>query len=147
MDRTKVQRVGWTCERRSYILTHSRGKEKIPRIMVSYSEQSRQKWAYEASIWLQSRCHDDKSLTPRIRRTNWRAHPSTSTKTHTTRTRSFLWRLPVQRLNWPTYRMGILAFNFKFLVVVRTWMELEVSSQFFICSNLFFVTVGFVYSW
>ena len=25
--------------------THSRGKEKIPRTMVSYLEQSRQKWA------------------------------------------------------------------------------------------------------
>ena len=68
--RTKVQRVGWSCERSPCVRTHSRGKEKIPRTMVSYSEQSRQKWAYEASIWLQSRCQDEKSLTPRIRRTN-----------------------------------------------------------------------------
>ena len=28
MDRTKVQRVGWTCKRRPYISSHSRGKEK-----------------------------------------------------------------------------------------------------------------------
>ena len=39
------------------------------------------KRAHEASTWSQSRCHDEKSLTPRIRRTNWRAHPSKSTKT------------------------------------------------------------------
>ena len=30
--------------------THSRGKKKIQRTMVSYSEQRRQKWAHEASI-------------------------------------------------------------------------------------------------
>ena len=76
MVRTKVQRVGWTCKRRSYIQTHSRGKEKIQGAMVSCFEQNRQKWAYEASIWWQSRCHDEKSLTPRIRRTKWRANPS-----------------------------------------------------------------------
>ena len=45
-------------------------KEKIQRTKVSYSEQSMQKWTDEALIWLQSRCHDEKSLTPRIRRTN-----------------------------------------------------------------------------
>ena len=36
MYRKKVQRVGWTCTRRPYISSHSRGKEKIPRTMVSY---------------------------------------------------------------------------------------------------------------
>ena len=60
MDRTKVQRVGWTCTRRPYMSTHSRGKEKIPRTMVSYSEQSRQKIAYETSIWYSSFCLDEK---------------------------------------------------------------------------------------
>ena len=50
-------------------------------------------------------------------------------KTHTTRTRNFLRRLFVQRSNWSTYRMAILAFNFKFLMVARIRMELEVSSQ------------------
>ena len=38
-----------------------------------------------------------KSLAPRIRRTNRRAHPSTSTKTITKRIRSFLRRLLLQR--------------------------------------------------
>ena len=98
---------------------------------VSYSEQWRQKWAYEASIWLQSRCHDEKPLTPRIRRINWRTHPSRSTKTNTTRTRSFLRRWLLQRSSWPTYRMGTLAFISKFLVVVRIRIELEVSSHVF----------------
>ena len=37
-------------EDHTYKLTHSRGKKKIQRTMVSYSEQRRQKWAYEASI-------------------------------------------------------------------------------------------------
>ena len=59
-------------------------------------------------------------------------------KTNTTRTRSFLRRLLLQRSSWPTYRMAKLAFNIKFLVVVRIQMELEVSSQFF-CSNLSFL--------
>ena len=40
-----------------------------------------------------------------------------------------------------------LHFIFKFLVVARIRIELEVSSQFFFCSNLSFsVTDGFVYS-
>ena len=120
MVRTKVQRVGWTCKRRPYISIHFRGKEKIQRTMVSYSGQSRQKWAYEASTWSQSRSHDNKSLTPRIRRTNWRAHPSR-------------WRLLVQRSSWPTYRM---------VVVVRILMELKVSSQ-----NFFLLESLFCYSW
>ena len=38
--------------------------------MVSSSEQSRQKWAYEALMWLQSRCHDEQPLTPRISQVN-----------------------------------------------------------------------------
>ena len=47
-----------------------------------------------------------RSFTPRMRKTNWRAHPSRSTKMHTTRTRNFLRRLPVQRSSWSTYRMA-----------------------------------------
>ena len=69
-----------------------------------------------------------------------RAHPSRSAKTHTTRKRNFLRILLVQRSNWSTYRMAILAFNFKFLVVARIRMELEVSS-------LFFFESPFYYSW
>ena len=52
--------IGWTEETckewdehaksRPYISSHSRGKEKIPRTMVSYSEQSRQTGACETSI-------------------------------------------------------------------------------------------------
>ena len=50
--------------------------------------------------------------------------------------------------SWPTYRMAILAFISKLLEVVRIRMELEGSPQnCFFCSSLFFVTVGFVYSW
>ena len=48
----------------------SRGTEKIPRTIVFYPEQSRQKWAYEASIRFSSRCLDEKSSTPRVRRTS-----------------------------------------------------------------------------
>ena len=86
-----------------------------------------------------------KTSTTRIRRTSWRAHPSRSTKTNTTRTRSFLRRLLVQRSSWPTYRMGILDFIYKFLVVVGIRMELEVSSKFcfILLRSLFSVTVGF----
>ena len=36
--------------RKKTIQTHSRGKEKIQRTMVSYSKQSRKNWAYETSI-------------------------------------------------------------------------------------------------
>ena len=43
-------RVGRTCARRPYLQSHSRGKEKIQRTMVSYSKQSRQKSANETSI-------------------------------------------------------------------------------------------------
>ena len=112
-------------------------RRRYKRTMVSYSEQSRQKLAYEASIWLQSRCLEEKSLTPRIRRTNWRTHPSKSTKTNTTRTRSFLRRLLLQRPSWSTHRMGVLVSISKFLVVVRIRMELEVSSHFFAQISLF----------
>ena len=108
--------------------------------MVSHLNKSGKK----GPIWIQSRCLDGKPLTPRIRRINWRAHPSRSTKMHTTRTRSFFWRLLVQRSSWPTYRMAILAFLSKFLVVVRIRMELEVSSQFsYLLESLFFVTGRF----
>ena len=47
--------------------------------MVSYSEQRRQKWAYETSIWFSSCCLYQKSPTPRTRQTNWRAYPSRTT--------------------------------------------------------------------
>ena len=136
MVRTKVQRVGWTCERRSFLYTHSRGKENIQRTLVSYFEQNRQKWTYEASIWLQSRCHNEKLLTPRIRRTNRRAHPSRSAKTHTTRA--------VELIN---IQGGTIGFQ---LQVPRGGTHPNgVGSELtkFCCSNLFFVASGFVYSW
>ena len=78
MDRTKVQRFGRTCERRPYISSHSRRKDKIQRTMVSHFEQSRQKWANEAWIRFSTRCLDEKSSTPRIRRTSWRANAARS---------------------------------------------------------------------
>ena len=96
---------------------------------------------YRAAVTMKNRSHHESgepSEEP--------IHPR-SAKTHMTRTKKNLRRLPVQRSNWSTYRMAMLAFNFKFLVVARIRMELEVSSQFFLCSDLFFVTVGFVYSW
>ena len=101
MDRTKVQRVGWTCTRRPCISSHSRGKEKIPRTMVSYLEQSRQKWADETSIWFSSLCLDQKSSTPRNRRTSWRAYFSRT----------------IQEM----------ASFFKHIVVGQVWIELEMS--------------------
>ena len=72
--------IGWTeqkckewdgfAKQRPYISSHSRGKEKIPRTMVSHLEQVRQKWAYETSIRFSSCCLDQKSSTPRVRRTS-----------------------------------------------------------------------------
>ena len=98
----------------SYIQTHSRGKEKTQRSMNSYSEQSSQKWAYEGSIWLRSRCHDEKSLTPRIRRTNWRAHPSRSVRTHATRTRNFV-RISCPALKLINIPDGNIVFHLRVL--------------------------------
>ena len=132
-------------EDHTYKLT-GRGKEKIQRTMLPYSEQSRQKWVKwsydlitEPLSWWKNRLHQ------RIRRTNWRAHPSRTTKTHTTRTRSFLWRLPVQRSSWSTYRMTILVFNFRFIGEVHIRMELEkwAHNYYLFYSNLFFVSSGF----
>ena len=97
--------------------------------LVSYFEQHRH--------WSMKLRSDYRAAVPRIRRTNWRAHPSRSAKTHTTRTKFLRW-LPVQRSNWSTYRMAILAFNFKFLVVARIRMVLEVSSHFFLLESLSF---------
>ena len=111
MDRTKVQRVGWTCTRRPDISSHSRGTEKITMTMVSYLEQSRQNWAYETSIRFSSRCLDEKSPTPRIRRTSWRAYPSKS--------------------------IQAMASLFKPIVTGQVWMELEIGSYFPIDQNSF----------
>ena len=58
----QVQRVGWTCTRRPYISSQTRGEEKIPRTMVSYFEHSKQKWAYENSIWFPSLLSQWKSV-------------------------------------------------------------------------------------
>ena len=107
MDRTNVSRDGRIWKIRPYTSSHSRGKEKIPRTMVSYLEQSMQKWAYETSTWFSSRCHDEKSSTPRIRRTSWRTCPSRSIQTNTTRTRNFHRRLLIQR----TSCVGISSFH------------------------------------
>ena len=127
----KSSKSGMNLHKKTIHIISPQRKRKVQRTMVSHFEQVRQKWAHEASNRFSSRCLDEKSFTPRIRRTSWRASPSSSTKTNTTRTRSFLQRLLLQRPSWPTHRMGVLAFICKFLVVVRIWMELEVSSQFF----------------
>ena len=51
--------IGWSQQeskewdgfvKEDHIQTHSRGKEKILRTKISFSEQSRQKWVYEVSI-------------------------------------------------------------------------------------------------
>ena len=47
MDRTTLQRVGWTWKRRPYIQPHSRGKEDAKDNGISH-------WTNEASIWLQT---------------------------------------------------------------------------------------------
>ena len=66
----EVRGVGRNCRRRPYISFHSRGKEKIPRTVVSHLEQIRQKWAYETSIRFSSCCLFETSCTPRVRRTS-----------------------------------------------------------------------------
>ena len=78
MDRTKVQRVRWTCKKRPYISSHSRGTEKTPRTMACHLEQDRQKWAYETSIRFSSSCLYQKSSTPLVRLKSWRAYFSTT---------------------------------------------------------------------
>ena len=70
----RCSRAGRTCERRPFISSHSRGKAKIPSTMVSHLEQIRQEWANETSIRFSSCCLFEKSSTPRVRRTNWRAN-------------------------------------------------------------------------
>ena len=99
MDRTKVQRVGRTCKIRPYISSHFRGKEKIPRTMVSHLEQIWQKCAYETSIRFSSCCLYGKSSTPRVRRTSWTVYFSR--------------------------KIQDMAPLFKHIVVGQVWMELE----------------------
>ena len=99
----KVQRVGRTCKRRPYISSHSRGTEKIPRTMVSHPKQIMQKMGpMKLRSDFSSCCLYEKSSTPRVRRTSWRAY--------FTRT--------IQNV----------ASLFKHVVVGQIWMELEVSS-------------------
>ena len=119
VSRESQLEIGWTeqkckewdelAKRRSYVSSHSKGIQKIPRTMVSYPEQGSQKWAYETSIWFWSRCLDEKSFT-RFRRTSWRASPWRSTKT--------------------------MAFIFKHIVVGKVWKESEVSSKGFFVTFL-----------
>ena len=104
-------------------------------------------WACETSIWLQSLCRDEKSLTQRIRRTTWSVHPSRTTKTHTTRTRIFLQKILVQRSIWPTYRMAILVFISKFLVGGTHPNGVGSQLTFFLARISFLLQLGFVYSW
>ena len=52
--------------------------QKIPRTMLSRFEQIRRTWAYETSIRFSSCCLNEKSSTPRVRRTSCRAYPSRS---------------------------------------------------------------------
>ena len=145
MVRTEVQ-SGMNLRKKTNIQTHSRGKEKIPRTMVSNFEQRRQKWAYETSIWFSSRCLNEKSSTPRVRRTSWSACPSRSTKTHTTRTRIFLRHLSSARFDQHTGWQYWFSSPSSSLVA-RIRMELEVSSLFFLARISFLLQLGFVYSW
>ena len=117
---------------------YCRGKEKTRKTIASYSEQNKQKWAYEASIWLQSRCHDKKSFTHECEEPIEKSPPSKSTKTNTTRTRTILQRLLLHRSSWSTYWMTTLAFISRFLVEVRIRIELEVRTQFFFWTNSLF---------
>ena len=77
-------------------------KEEDSKDNVSYPEQSRQKWAYETSIWFSSRCLNEKSSTTRIRWTNWRAYPSRTIR-------------------------STASLFIKHIVVGQVWMELEMS--------------------
>ena len=55
----KSAKSGMNLHKKTCMSSHSRRKEKIPRTMVSYLEQSRQKWAYETSNRFSSRCLDE----------------------------------------------------------------------------------------
>ena len=133
-------------EDQTYHLTPEERKEKIPRTIVSYSEPRRQKWAHEASIWLQSRCCNEKSLAPRIRRTNWRAHPSRSAQTQTTRTRKFSQKITCPAVELINIQDGNIGLQ---LQVPRggtnpNGVGSELTKLFF--ARISFFTVGFVYS-
>ena len=106
--RQKVQRVGWTCERRSY---------------TSYSEQSKQTWAYEASILLQSRCHDKKSFTHEFEEPIGNPIQPSQQRRIQQGQEVFLQRSLLHRSNWSIYKIAILAFISKFLVTERIRME------------------------
>ena len=84
----KCKELDELAKKRPYISSHSRGKEKIPRTMVSHLEQSRQKWANElrsdfrAAVSMKSRPHHesgeqvDEPISPE-QHSSW--HPSSST--------------------------------------------------------------------
>ena len=75
MDRTTVQRVGWTCKRRPHNL--------LPEEKKRYQDNGLLLWTKKAKmdlwslIWLQSRCLN----APRVRRKSWRANFSRTTQT------------------------------------------------------------------
>ena len=119
MDRTKVQRMWWTCTRRPYISSHSRGKEKTPRTMVSYLEQGKQKWAYETSIRFSSCCLSEKSSPPRIReQVEEPIHPDQYSRRHSSSSTSWCDK---SEWNWQWAHKNFLI-------------------------DFLFITVGFVYS-
>ena len=74
MDRTSVQRVGRTCKIRPHIVSLQRKKRRCQGQWYLTLNKSGNKWAYEGSIRFSSCCLCEKSSTPRVRRTSWRAY-------------------------------------------------------------------------
>ena len=110
----------WTnLQMKTYISSHSRGKDKMPRTMVFHLERIRQKWAYEASIRFSSCCLYQKSSPPRVRRTSWSLFLQNNTR----------YGIPLQAHRGGTSLNGIGNERIRFFL-----------------SDLLFVTVGFVYS-
>ena len=121
MDRTKVQRVGWTCKRRPHFSSHSRGKEKVakdngilPRTNQAKNDLKKASiWFFEPLSWwkIAYTPNQENPVEERLHPGHhWRWHSSSSTS---------LW----DKSEW----------NWK-------WAH-----NFFNCSNLFFVTGGFIY--
>ena len=121
LDRAEVHRVGWICNRRSYLSSHSRGKEKKPRTVVSHIEQIGQECDDATSIRLPSCSHNQEPSPWRIRRRTCRTH------------------------SFSTIPEMAPFFLKRFLVELgHVQKVVELMSSIFL---KLFVAVGFVYSW
>ena len=104
------------------------------------------KWAYEASTWLQSRCHDEKSLTPWIRRTKLKSPSIQVNKDEYNKDKKFSPKITCPALELTNIHNWNICLH---LQVPRGGTHpdgVESELTFFLLESLF-VSVGFVYSY